>query len=59
MGGVGAFGGFIFPLFLGYSKDTFDNGQARGVFTYTVFSIIGIGVTLSLMGHIEQITDKK
>ena len=43
--GVGAFGGFVFPLFLGFSKDNFKNGQARGIFTYTVFSFFGIIVT--------------
>jgi len=52
IGGIGAFGGFIFPLFFGYSKDNFEKGQARGVFTYTFFSILGIILTLIVMSDI-------
>jgi len=54
VGGVGAFGGFVFPLLLGYSKDTWPpHGQARGVFIYTIFSIIGIAATIMVMKDLE------
>ena len=59
VGGVGAFGGFIFPLFLGFSKDNFENGQARGVFTYTIFSLIGIITTILLMKDVEKAAKSK
>jgi len=54
VGGVGAFGGFVFPLFLGYSKDNFENGQARGVFTYSLFSIIGIMLTICVINSVKS-----
>jgi len=59
VGGVGAFGGFIIPLILGWSKDTFDNGAARGIFVYTILGIIGIAATMVLMKHLEAENAKK
>jgi NNP family nitrate/nitrite transporter-like MFS transporter len=56
--GVGAFGGFVFPLFLGYSKDNFENGQARGVFTYSLFSIIGIMLTICVINSVKSAAEK-
>ena len=41
--GIGALGGFIITFFLGVSKDSsFENGQARGIFIYTILCAIGI-----------------
>jgi nitrate/nitrite transporter NarK len=56
---VGAFGGFVFPLFLGISKDLFEKGQARGVFTYTIFCIIGISVSIYLIKTLKEKASKK
>ena len=51
---IGAFGGFIIPPLLGYSKHFTENGQAYGMFIFTLISGIGIGLSLHLRNHLEQ-----
>ena len=53
MAGLGALGGFVIPFFLGFSKDNFTNGQARGIFVFTILSAIGLYLTDKLMRHLD------